>query len=155
MNTVSNHIDFIHFIRLWNILWNRNLRQKLIILFVAHIQGLFLIVSYMKKKFFLKKLDERRKKQGFNLILEPISFRSSSLASDSKSIDLILSTNEQILTLSKDNEQLTNLHSSELPLIKQVNLICLHNYPIFITEEFFLYPTKASRMHFSMRMSNL
>ena len=33
-------IDFIHFIRLWNILWNGNIRDKLILLFISHLESL-------------------------------------------------------------------------------------------------------------------
>ena len=41
VNGTSNQIDFIHFIRLWNILWNGEFRDKLIILFLAHLESEF------------------------------------------------------------------------------------------------------------------
>jgi hypothetical protein len=39
MSTNSNEIDFINFIRLWNILLNGDFKEKLILLFIAHLEG--------------------------------------------------------------------------------------------------------------------
>lgn len=39
----SNQIDFIHFIQLWNTMWKEDLRNKFLILFLSHIEGLFII----------------------------------------------------------------------------------------------------------------
>ncbi|CAF3368130.1 unnamed protein product [Rotaria sp. Silwood1] len=60
LNVQSNQIDFIHFIRLWNILWNEDFKDKLIILFLSHLE------------------DENKRKEGFKILLEPTSVRSSS-----------------------------------------------------------------------------
>jgi hypothetical protein len=43
---MANHIDFIHFIRLWNILWNGDFKDKISILFLAHVEGLLEIMRW-------------------------------------------------------------------------------------------------------------
>jgi hypothetical protein len=39
IRTRSNEIDFINFIRLWNILLNGDFKDKLKLLFIAHFEG--------------------------------------------------------------------------------------------------------------------
>ncbi|CAF5046359.1 unnamed protein product, partial [Rotaria sp. Silwood1] len=94
LNVQSNQIDFIHFIRLWNILWNEDFKDKLIILFLSHLE------------------DENKRKEGFKILLEPTSVRSSSETSEK----------EEIPSLYIENGEITYVKSSQLPLMNQVNI---------------------------------
>ncbi|CAF1369075.1 unnamed protein product [Adineta steineri] len=108
LSTAPDQIDFIHFIRLWNILWNEDFQKKLVILFLAHLEN--------------KKVRE----DGFNLVFEPIPVRSPSIISENRSIDLITSTKEQQLPSFKiENSEVTHLKPSRLPLMNQVEFIHL------------------------------
>ncbi|UJR27471.1 hypothetical protein I4U23_008757 [Adineta vaga] len=108
VNATANQIDFIHFIRLWNILWNGEFRDKLIILFLAHLENI------------------KMREDGFNIIFEPILIRSSSMVSENRFIDLLSSTKEQQLPSFKvENAEITHLKPSQLPLMNQVEFIHL------------------------------
>ncbi|CAF3400844.1 unnamed protein product [Rotaria sp. Silwood1] len=97
LNVQSNQIDFIHFIRLWNILWNEDFKDKLIILFLSHLE------------------DENKRKEGFKILLEPTSVRSSSETSEK----------EEIPSLYIENGEITYVKSSQLPLMNQTEVIHL------------------------------
>ncbi|CAF2348021.1 unnamed protein product [Rotaria sp. Silwood2] len=104
LNTQPNQIDFIHFIRLWNILWNEDFKDKLIILFLSHLE------------------DENKRKEGFNILLGSISIHLPSVISENTSIE---STKEQTPSLYIENGEITYLKPSQLPLMNQMEFIHL------------------------------
>ncbi|CAF1436530.1 unnamed protein product [Rotaria magnacalcarata] len=107
VNTKANQIDFIHFIQLWNILWHEDFKNKLIILFLSHIE------------------DEKRRKEGFDLIIEPASISSWLPVGETRPIESIISTKEQPISLYVDNGGVTYVKPSQLPLMNQTDFIRL------------------------------
>ncbi|CAM2713950.1 unnamed protein product [Rotaria socialis] len=107
VNTQTNQIDFIHFIQLWNILWNEDFKNKLIILFLSHIE------------------DEERRKEGFDLIIEPASISSWLPVGETRPIESIISIKEQPISLYVDNGGVTYVKPSQLPLMNQTDFIRL------------------------------
>ncbi|CAF4253974.1 unnamed protein product, partial [Rotaria sordida] len=112
LNVQPDQIDFIHFIRLWSILWNEDFKYKLIILFLSHLE------------------DENKRKEAFNILFEPTSaHRSSSVNSENISVESSISTNEQMSSLYIENREITYLKPSQLPLMNQVNIrFQINNY---------------------------
>jgi len=69
-------------------------------------------------------LDRKTREEAFNIILEPILVRSSSMISESKSMESNISTKEQHFPSFKiENAEVTHLKPSILPLMKQVNIL--------------------------------
>ncbi|CAF0924420.1 unnamed protein product [Rotaria sordida] len=108
LNVQPDQIDFIHFIRLWSILWNEDFKHKLIILFLSHLE------------------DENKRKEAFNILFESTSaHRSSSVNSENISLESSISTNEQMPSLYIENGEITYLKPSQLPLMNQTEFIRL------------------------------
>ncbi|CAF3958220.1 unnamed protein product, partial [Rotaria magnacalcarata] len=92
---------------LWNILWHEDFKNKLIILFLSHIE------------------DEKRRKEGFDLIIEPASISSWLPVGETRPIESIISTKEQPISLYVDNGGVTYVKPSQLPLMNQTDFIRL------------------------------
>ena len=109
---ISDQIDFIRFIRLWNILWNGDFKDKLTILFIAHLQGSF-VCNYVFFLYYFSfiMLDEQKRNVSFHVIFDSISVCSSSTISEDRS------TSERSSSLTTENEE--TIHPT-LPSMNQV-----------------------------------
>ncbi|CAF1052748.1 unnamed protein product [Adineta steineri] len=105
--TNSNEIDFINFIRLWNILLNGDVTEKLKLLFIIHMK------------------DKKRQEKAMTTLLEPSPVRSTSMIINAKQTESIASTDEDLLTIDVKDGEVPKIKSSHLPLMDQTEFIHL------------------------------
>ncbi|CAF4134813.1 unnamed protein product [Rotaria magnacalcarata] len=74
---------------------------------------------------FFISLDEKRRKEGFDLIIEPASISSWLPVGETRPIESIISTKEQPISLYVDNGGVTYVKPSQLPLMNQTDFIRL------------------------------
>ncbi|CAF1266589.1 unnamed protein product [Rotaria sordida] len=108
ISTNSNVIDFINFIRLWNILLNGDFRDKLKLLFIAH-------------------MDEgKRREKAITTLLEPTTLLSISTTIDKKKqAESTMTAEKDSSVLEPQEEEAIKLKSSQLPLMNQTEFIHL------------------------------
>ncbi|CAF1392144.1 unnamed protein product [Adineta ricciae] len=106
-STNSNEMDFINFIRLWNILLNEDFKLKLKLLFVSHLK------------------DEKRREIGVASLLELPSARLTPLNIPPKQEDSSVSTEEQSTTDEVKEAENPKPKPSQLPLMNQTEFIHL------------------------------
>ncbi|CAF1035573.1 unnamed protein product [Adineta steineri] len=105
--TNSNEIDFINFIRLWNILLNGDVTEKLKLLFIIHMK------------------DKKRQEKAMTTLLEPSPVRSTSMIINPKQTEPTVSTEEDLLTIDVKDGEVPKIKSSQLPLMDQTEFIHL------------------------------
>ena len=113
-------MDFINFIRLWNILLNEDFKQKLKLLFVSHLKGEKNVRNSQEK--WVNILDEKRREIGVASLLELPSARLAPLNIPAKQEDSYVSTEEQSTTDEVKEAENPKPKPSQLPLMNQVNL---------------------------------
>ncbi|UJR21588.1 hypothetical protein I4U23_024670 [Adineta vaga] len=111
MTTNSNEMDFISFIRLWNILLNEEFKEKLKLLFIIHLK------------------DEKRRKTAIISLLESSTVQSTSISFRHKPEEPIVPSEADSTSVEteQEQEQEENLKpkSSQLPLMNQTEFIQL------------------------------
>ncbi|CAF0721766.1 unnamed protein product [Adineta ricciae] len=106
-STNSNEMDFINFIRLWNILLNEDFKEKLKLLFVSHLK------------------DEKRRSTAVASLLELPSAHLTPLNIPPKQEDSSVSTEEQLTTDEVKEAENPKPKPSQLPLMNQTEFIHL------------------------------
>ncbi|CAF2579131.1 unnamed protein product [Rotaria sp. Silwood2] len=107
-STNSNEIDFINFIRLWNILLNGDFNDKLKLLFIAHIE------------------EGRRREKAIATLLKSTTVLSISMTIDNnKQAESATSTEIDSSSSETKEEEVVKLKPSQLPLMSQVQYLCL------------------------------
>ncbi|CAF3906161.1 unnamed protein product [Rotaria sp. Silwood2] len=107
-STNSNEIDFINFIRLWNILLNGDFNDKLKLLFIAHIE------------------EGRRREKAIATLLKSTTVLSISMTIDNnKQAESATSTEIDSSSSETKEEEVVKLKPSQLPLMSQTEFINL------------------------------
>ncbi|CAF5078189.1 unnamed protein product, partial [Rotaria magnacalcarata] len=107
ISTNSNEIDFINFIRLWNILLNEDFNDKLRLIFIAHIE------------------EGKRRDKAISTLLEPITMYPVSKTSDNKQTEAAASTEQASTSVESKEEENLKIKLSLLPLMNQTEFIHL------------------------------
>ncbi|CAF4497386.1 unnamed protein product [Rotaria socialis] len=103
----SNEIDFINFIRLWNILLNGEFNDKLRLIFIAHIE------------------EGKRRDKAISTLLEPTTMYPVSKTSDNKQTEAATSTEQTSTSVEPKEEENVKIKLSLLPLMNQTEFIHL------------------------------